>query len=273
MLDYAANGVKYWPVAELRTDFENEALLRNQDPAGLLASHAPDREPDEFWDQVERNLRSGHVRMVFVADHIPDELVRIIEFLNEQMSPAEVLGVEVQQYTDGAVRVLVPRVVGATATAKATKERTTGTSWNAATFLAAAAERCSDREVRMLERLFAHAESRGTRLSWGKGVTPGVSGWYPVAGPGRGVWTANAGSGGPDSNAYIYIWLPEIRSLLSENACNHFLSELGKIDAWRSELDSGRRKYPSVNLRHMSDDDLEQFLRAVELLPQTAFEE
>ncbi len=98
MLDYAANGVKYWPVAELRTDFENEALLRNQDPAGLLASHAPDREPDEFWDQVERNLRSGHVRMVFVADHIPDELVRIIEFLNEQMTRTDVVAIEVRQY-------------------------------------------------------------------------------------------------------------------------------------------------------------------------------
>jgi len=61
--------------------------------------------------------------MVFVADKLPDELVRVIEFLNEQMSPAEVLGVEVPQYTDGSTRVLVPRVVGATTTAKTTKQR------------------------------------------------------------------------------------------------------------------------------------------------------
>jgi hypothetical protein len=30
--------------------------------------------------------------MVFVADHLPPELVRVIEFLNEQMRPAAVLG-------------------------------------------------------------------------------------------------------------------------------------------------------------------------------------
>jgi hypothetical protein len=30
--------------------------------------------------------------MVFVADHLPEELVRVVEFLNEQISPSEVLG-------------------------------------------------------------------------------------------------------------------------------------------------------------------------------------
>ncbi len=36
--------------------------------------------------------------MVFVADVIPDELMRITEFLNEQMNPAQVFAVEVKQY-------------------------------------------------------------------------------------------------------------------------------------------------------------------------------
>jgi len=31
------------------------------------------------------------IRMLFVADRIPAELRRIVEFLNEQMDPAEVL--------------------------------------------------------------------------------------------------------------------------------------------------------------------------------------
>lgn len=50
---------------------------------------------EEFWSTIEENLRQGKVRMVFVADQLPKELVRIPEFLNEQMKPAEVLGVEV----------------------------------------------------------------------------------------------------------------------------------------------------------------------------------
>jgi hypothetical protein len=60
--------------------------------------------------------------MVFVADRIPRELVRIVEFMNEQMRPAEVLAIEVEQFSDGkGIRTLVPRLVGATARAQAAK--------------------------------------------------------------------------------------------------------------------------------------------------------
>ena len=45
---------------------------------------------------------------------------RIIEFLNEQMNPAEVIGIEVRQFVGGSVRTLVPRVIGQTARAQAT---------------------------------------------------------------------------------------------------------------------------------------------------------
>ena len=169
MLDYAANGVKYWPIADLRDDFERRAVVLGAEPATMIEQFAPGRDPEEFWADVERNLRSGHVRMVFVADRLPAELVRIIEFLNEQMSPAEVLGVEVQQFTDGTTRVLVPRTIGATAAAKAVKDRSSGTPWNAATLLAAATERGSKHEVELLEHLLNHAEKNGARLSWARG--------------------------------------------------------------------------------------------------------
>lgn len=36
--------------------------------------------------------------MVFVVDLIPNELKTIVEFLNEQMDPADVLAVEINQY-------------------------------------------------------------------------------------------------------------------------------------------------------------------------------
>jgi hypothetical protein len=57
-----------------------------------------DLELERFWDEVEQNLRSGRVRLVFVSDVIPPELRRVIEFLNERMSPTEVVGVEIKQY-------------------------------------------------------------------------------------------------------------------------------------------------------------------------------
>ncbi|MEV4455811.1 hypothetical protein [Microbispora sp. NPDC049633] len=74
---------------------------------------------DEFFIRVADNLRTGRIRMVFVADVVPDELRRIVEFLNEQMNPAEVLAVEVKQYLAEGYpgKTLVPVVYGRTAAA------------------------------------------------------------------------------------------------------------------------------------------------------------
>lgn len=57
--------------------------------------------------------------MVFVADAVPDELMRIVEFLNEQMNPAEVFAVEVKQFRaqGHGGTVIVPAVYGRTAAA------------------------------------------------------------------------------------------------------------------------------------------------------------
>ena len=52
---------------------------------------------------------------MFVSDLIPPELRRVIEFLNERMSPTEVIGVEIKQYIgQGNLTTFVPRVVGQT---------------------------------------------------------------------------------------------------------------------------------------------------------------
>ena len=200
--DYAANGVKYWPVAELRHDFESSCQKVGVDPESVLGAIAAGVDVEDYWQQVEPNLRSGHVRMVFVADRLPEELVRVIEFLNEQMSPAEVLGVEVQQFTDGTTQVIVPRLVGATAAAKATKERGTGTPWTAPTFLATAAERgASEFELTSMQKLFDHAASKESKLSWGKGITPGVWGCYLAGSVPRPVWTVTASDGSSSSRS------------------------------------------------------------------------
>lgn len=121
MLDYAANGVRYWPVASLQAAFESTQGELGNDPGETVASLSEDHETSvaEFFSKVGDNLRAGRIRMVFVADVIPDELMRITEFLNEQMSPAEVFAVEVKQYRaeghEGSV--IVPAVFGRTAAA------------------------------------------------------------------------------------------------------------------------------------------------------------
>lgn len=120
MLDYAANGVAYWPIEQISGVFTEQP--GNEESVKRLSVFLGDKDADAFWRQVESNLKSGRVRMVFVSDVIPKELRRIVEFLNEQMRPAEVLAIEVEQFigADG-LRVLAPRVVGATERAAVAK--------------------------------------------------------------------------------------------------------------------------------------------------------
>jgi hypothetical protein len=120
MLDYAANGVAYWPIEQISSVFAEQS--GNEVRVKSFMEFLGGEDPDPFWRQVESNLKAGRVRMVFVADRIPKELRRIVEFLNEQMRPAEVLAIEVEQFTgaDG-LRLLTPRVVGATERAASAK--------------------------------------------------------------------------------------------------------------------------------------------------------
>ena len=71
-----------------------------RDARATLAQFVDDGEidPDAFWQRVKTNLQAGPIRMLFVVDDIPPELRRIVEFLNQQMDPAEVLAVELRQY-------------------------------------------------------------------------------------------------------------------------------------------------------------------------------
>lgn len=131
MMDYAANGVRYWPVERLRSAFaatQKEEQGRDPEAAVVELTQDPTETVEGFFLKVEDNLRAGRIRMVFVADLIPDELRRIVEFLNEQMNPAEVFAVEVKQYlADGYHgRTIVPTVHGRTAQATAKQSARSG---------------------------------------------------------------------------------------------------------------------------------------------------
>jgi hypothetical protein len=78
--------------------------------------------PERGRTSVKRRpLQARRIRMVFVADRIPAGLQRIVEFLNEQMDPAEVLAIEVRQFTGQGITTLAPRIVGQTSAAQRQK--------------------------------------------------------------------------------------------------------------------------------------------------------
>ena len=112
MLVYAAHAPQV-TADELRRTFEENEPDAEERLADLLGDG--ERDVDEFWDEVARNLRAKKLRLLFVADSIPDELRQVVEFLNEQMPNVEVLAVEIKQFRGkggSTTQTFVPRVIG-----------------------------------------------------------------------------------------------------------------------------------------------------------------
>lgn len=127
MMDYAANAVAYWSLEHVQRSFASECERRGVNQVDELRRvFGEELDVDAFWQTVKTNLQAGRIRMVFLADTIPDELRRIIEFLNQQMDPAEVIGIEIKRYGSGAVKTVVPTLVGRTAIAVNRKHPRTG---------------------------------------------------------------------------------------------------------------------------------------------------
>jgi hypothetical protein len=174
MLDYAANAVVYWPVETIRAEFE----AHHEDPQQVIADFLGDTETeeDEFWQKAKTNLQAGKVRLVFVADVIPAELRRAVEFLNQQMDPAEVLAIEVKQYVgQDNLKALVPRLIGQTVEAQ--RKKTGGTrvskTWDEDTFMSDLQSRRGGEETRVAREILRWATQKQLRIWWGKGKQDG----------------------------------------------------------------------------------------------------
>jgi hypothetical protein len=176
MLDYAANAVAYWPVEQLKARFESRCKDDGSDPEGELAGllgEGPDA--STLWQQVKTNLQAGRVRLIFIGDEIPPELRRIVEFLNSQMDPAEVLAIEVKQFVGEKLKTLVPRVLGQTEAARQKKNPDRGESrkWDEASFFDILVARRGEQETAIARKLLEWANQHHLRIWWGEGEKDG----------------------------------------------------------------------------------------------------
>jgi len=171
MLDYAANASLYWPVSRLREAFETD----HNDSTDVLYDQLgiPHGQEDAYWEKVGNNLRLGKLRLLFVADEIPESLRRIIEFLNGQMTDTEVLGIEIRQYVSNANhRTLVPKLLGrTTAAVQIKKSQTFG--WTAELFLDRVQNSSGESARYVVEKLLTDFKRMGCHIQWGKGATQG----------------------------------------------------------------------------------------------------
>jgi len=161
MLDYAANGSAFWPFEEIKR-------LHEESGASLTEiGVAPDGEED-YWEKVKTNLRAGKLRLLFVADKIPTELRRIIEFLNGQMQETEVYGVEIRYYLSEGISAFVPTLIGQTGEALQVKQQRSK-QWNEQSVLAEIAKSSGEKGLAVAQKLLQTFTGLGWSTWWGKG--------------------------------------------------------------------------------------------------------
>jgi hypothetical protein len=175
MLDYAANAVAYWPVEELRQKFQDRCDAEGQDVDEVIRTVlGPEADAEAFWQRVKTNLQAGRIRMLFVADDIPSELRRVVEFLNQQMDPAEVLALELRQYSGQGLKTIVPTLFGQTEEARVKKSvARTGRQWDEQSIYEEINRRFGPDQAIAAQRIGAWINSNADRVWYGQGAKSG----------------------------------------------------------------------------------------------------
>lgn len=251
VLDYAANAVLYMSIDAIVSAYEATCREDGVDPATRLGETIGELDAGDYWEKAKTNLQAGRVRLVFLADKIPRELRRIVEFLNEQMDPAEVLAVEVSRYQGGGKSAVVPVLLGNTAEAQGRKKVGTRATrqWDRASFLSAMRERNGEETTRVAEELMRWAEEAIGPLEWGKGVRDGSC--YPRIERGSGiVWPFGLWTYGTVEINFQY--LKSRAPFEPREAREELLKRLNAIDGVRLRPDAIDRR-PSFDIALLAD--------------------
>ena len=186
ILDYAANAVSYWTIEEIIHRFEQQCITNGKESILTLQDFLQgENEADNFWELTKTNLKAGKIRMLIIADSIPKELQRIIEFLNGQMTPAEILGLEIKQFVgQDNVKTLVPRVIGQTTIADTTKgvAKRKEANWTEETFFAELSEQRGQKEAEVSRQILDWLKTKITFLKFGKSSQGGIHGMVEYSG-------------------------------------------------------------------------------------------
>jgi hypothetical protein len=176
MLEYAANGPRYWPLSSVRAQFEARCSRDGDEPDEVLqGTFGEALDVEAWWKAVETNLREGTLRLVFLADEISQELKAIIEFLNEQMVRTTVLGVEVPQFAGGdeneSHRMFVPVVIGLSERAESVKTGPKSRRWTTEQWLERHDERAEREDTAVTRQLLAWAGTHDVDVAFGTAMT------------------------------------------------------------------------------------------------------
>jgi hypothetical protein len=257
IMDYAANAVSYWKIETIRNKFEQ----LHDDPDAVLAELlGPQDEEEDYWEQVNTNLQAGKIRMLIVADIIPRELQRIIEFLNEQMSPAEILGVEIKQYIGEGRKTMVPRIVGQTAGAESRKSSgrrsPSGIERDKASYFKEMEEYAGAERAKIAREIFDWSQSYANYNWYGKGRR-GLGSFVPVTNKGDmevmpfAIWT----TGQVEIYFQHYNRRPPMDKLENKRQLMDRLNKIDGVEITAEQLD----RRPSFDLSLLRGEGMEWF--------------
>ncbi len=172
MLDYAANAISFWKVETIRLRYESK-FGNNSEQAKIDMDSKFENsvEYEDYWVKVDNHLKTGRIRLLFVADEIPSELKQIVEFLNQQMNPAEVLAVEIKQYTGQEQSTFVPRVIGQSS--KTVSAKQSRKQWDESSFLEEISSKYGAEIIEVVNKLIKWGKDQNLRIWWGSGSNHG----------------------------------------------------------------------------------------------------
>ncbi|MCD6400981.1 MAG: hypothetical protein J7L73_03540, partial [Anaerolineales bacterium] len=202
----------------------------------------------------------------------PKELQRIVEFLNQQMNPAEIYAIGVKQYVRQGTKLLVSRTVGITAEADMRKStsRAKRKLWNIESFLEILRERPKKREYTAAKQILNWAERKNLRIAWGTGSIDGS--FYPMLDLGDiSHYTFCVRTG--YKNAHIQLQFAQLQKPFDKPSTRQELADKIQKATGRRFKNVKQMKYPSIMLSTLTQRKLLDFLEVFDwYIEQCKFE-
>jgi hypothetical protein len=279
ILEYAANFSASWSADRVRSAYERTASTLAADAAQSLET-ALALQPgtyEGYWQLLQANLDQQRLRLAIVADKIPLETLRIVEYLNRQMINTDIFCVSISQFIGGDVRTLNSRVLNPSVTETQRKSASSraGAPWTRARFYDALLSRESRNAVSVMERIESWAAPKPhVEISFGSGVQDGSLQIAFRANPGMQAYRTGS------DVVFLTLWtygsvevelqyLANFGPFRNEAVRRSLVAKLNELGCGLSE--DSIRKRPNLSWEFLADQEhLERFLEIQDWVVETA---